>query len=351
MANKFVEKKQSKYRNQAENMTKRRFEKDTNVESMNSFEIHRLIHELHVHQIELELQNEELLKTHLELMESRDKYAELFDFAPVGYFTFDENAEIIEVNLAGSTLTGIERNKLISKNFRQFIFREDQDIFYLFWKRLFETKDPQSCEIRLIRGDGTVIDVKVGCELIENRTGKIARCRGIVSDISARKFNERERKELLEKTQEVSALKSDIILWVSHELKTPLVPILGGTAFILAQVEKGRPLENIVDLDLIKTLWRNAKRLERLVNQFLDIGRIEKDRFKLEPVEMDVGKLLSEAIQSVDFMREEKNITIECLGEKCSLFIDPMRLELVFINILTNAIKYSPENTKIRVEM
>ena len=161
MANKFVEKKQSKYRNQAENMTKRRFEKDTNVESMNSFEIHRLIHELHVHQIELELQNEELLKTHLELMESRDKYAELFDFAPVGYFTFDENAEIIEVNLAGSTLTGIERNKLISKNFRQFIFREDQDIFYLFWKRLFETKDPQSCEIRLIRGDGTVIDVKV----------------------------------------------------------------------------------------------------------------------------------------------------------------------------------------------
>ena len=80
-----------------------------------------LIHELQVHQIELEMQNEELRRAQKELEESRDRYSDLYDFAPVGYFSFDKNGLIIEVNLTGAKKLGVERNFLIKKPFSLFI--------------------------------------------------------------------------------------------------------------------------------------------------------------------------------------------------------------------------------------
>ena len=88
-----------------------------------------VIHELQVHQIELEMQNEELRKAQLALEESRQRYADLYDFAPVGYFTFTPEALIKEVNLTGATLLGMARQKLINRRFRWFIAPSDFDLW------------------------------------------------------------------------------------------------------------------------------------------------------------------------------------------------------------------------------
>ena len=86
-----------------------------------------LLHELQVHQIELEMQNEELRRTQLDMEESRDRYADLYDFAPIGYFTFTREALIKEVNLTGSVLLGQDRQKLINARFRRMVAIKEQD--------------------------------------------------------------------------------------------------------------------------------------------------------------------------------------------------------------------------------
>jgi len=93
-------------------------------------EVRKLVHELRTHQLELEMQNEELRRTQMELAESRDRYIELYDFAPVGYFTLDEKTLIRQVNLTGAYLLGVQRSKLINRKFSDFISPEFQDDFY-----------------------------------------------------------------------------------------------------------------------------------------------------------------------------------------------------------------------------
>jgi len=84
------------------------------VSGVGTEEAQKLVHELEMHQIELEMQNDELLSTQRKLVESLDNYHELYDFAPVGYFTLDEKARIWQVNLRGADLLGIQRSELIN---------------------------------------------------------------------------------------------------------------------------------------------------------------------------------------------------------------------------------------------
>ncbi len=105
-------------------------------------------------QVELEMQNDELRRAQEELEAARDGYAELYNFAPVGYFTVDEQGTILEANLAGAALLGVHRDDLIGQSLFRFIARDDQDVFYLHRKRVLETGITQSCEIGMVRRDG-----------------------------------------------------------------------------------------------------------------------------------------------------------------------------------------------------
>ncbi len=93
----------------------------TDIKNMSSADIEKLVHELQIHQIELQIQNDELRRIEQELTESREKYSDLYDFAPVGYVTCDSQGKILEVNLTACSLLGVERHKLLHKPFHPFV--------------------------------------------------------------------------------------------------------------------------------------------------------------------------------------------------------------------------------------
>ena len=167
-----------------------------------SAETRRLIHELNVHQIELEMQNEELQRTHLELDELQARYFDLYNLAPVGYCTIGDKGVIQEANLTAANLLGISPRDLNKQSFSRFVQNDDQDIYYLFKKQLFETSNAQTCEVRLIRQDGTSFWAQLEATISLDEHGKAA-SRVVLSNISNRKRDADELKEMHHQNQEI----------------------------------------------------------------------------------------------------------------------------------------------------
>ena len=164
-------------------------------------DMERLIHELEVHQIELEMQNDELRRVQQKLQESRDKYSDLYDFAPVGYLTVDENVLIIEANLTVASLLGVERSRLIGKPLSHFIAKDDQDVYYLHRKQVLETRIQKACELRMMKEDGAEFYAELESIAIDDSEGDFSRSRTVLIDITERKRSEEILHDSLEESQ------------------------------------------------------------------------------------------------------------------------------------------------------
>ena len=158
-------------------------------ETLSPKAIRQTLHELRAHQIELEMQNEELRRAQLELDALRARYFDLYDLAPVGYCTVSERALIIEANLTAATLLGVARNALLKQAISRFIVSADQDIFYLHRKLLLESAEPRACELRMIRPDGAHFWARLQAIAALDVDGAGA-LRIVISDISERKISE-----------------------------------------------------------------------------------------------------------------------------------------------------------------
>jgi PAS domain S-box-containing protein len=170
--------------------------------------------ELHVHQVELELQNDELRRLQAKLEASRKRYFDLYDLAPVGYFTISEQGLILEANLTAAMLLGMTRNALVKRPFSSFIHPDDQDIYYWHRKQLFASGEPQSCELRLIPRDGGLIWVRMAATAaLDDADASV--CRAVVVDITQRKQGE---ESLRESEQEFRSLAEAMpqIVWVTR---------------------------------------------------------------------------------------------------------------------------------------
>jgi PAS domain S-box-containing protein len=124
-------------------------------------DLHKIVHELEVHQIELEMQNEELQAVRANLESLLEQYTDLYDFAPVGYYTLDRNGTILKANLTGANLVGMERSTLINRPFGFFVSPENRRAFKDFLKNVFENRSPQNCELAILNEDDEISFVHI----------------------------------------------------------------------------------------------------------------------------------------------------------------------------------------------
>jgi len=320
----------------------------------------KMLHELRVHQIELEMQNEELRRTQVELDVSRARYFDLYDLAPVSYYTVSEaTGLLLEANLAGATLLGLARAELVGKPITRFIVREDQDSYYRYRKQL-AASETQWCDLRMLKHDATPFWARLRATAASEPDGT-AVTRIIVVDISERKQLESDRRlldrELQERNTELenarriadraNLAKSNFLSGMSHELRTPLSAILGFAQLI----ESGTPPLTPGQTRNIDQILKAGWYLLELINQILDLALIESGKLSLSVEPVSLADIMLECQSMIESQAQSRDISVTFPRFEITRFIkaDRIRVKQVLINLLSNAIKYNRKQGTVLV--
>ncbi len=363
-----------------------------------------LLHELQVHQIELEMQNEELRRARSEVETALENYTDLYDFAPVGYVTLDSNGTIRAANLTCSNLVGVERSKLIGRRFVLLVANEARPSFAEFLEKVFSSRARERCEVALQNQGDSELSVQI--EGVAGASGE--ECRIVLIDISERKraeeaaqlekaavevlhqanievgmlLREKETTEALSrannKLEELSLAneaaealylakeaagkihmaneaalelrlakeladssartKNLFFANMSHELRTPLSGILGMLQVALREDLAPTPRQ------CVESALSQARSLLYILNDILDMSKIEAGKLAIEEKPFSLRKCLTEAVDllSSEISRKGLDFAVkvaETLPE--TVAGDHARLRQILINLIGNAVKFT----------
>jgi PAS domain S-box-containing protein len=313
------------------------------VDLMDVDEVRRVLHELQVHEVELEMQNEELRTTQQELERVKQKYVDLFDYAPIGYVSLDQQGVVQEANLTMANMLGKVRSQVRGKQLYDFVIESDKDLLFQCLRKAFRSMRETSTELRLITGRGDEIFVQIGCKPT-HRSTPVEYCRTSVLDITKRKdaeSKEKERTGELEKAKEeaeaANNAKSEFLANMSHEIRTPLSGVLG---LLELTLEHAMPAEIHENLELIRY---SAQSLNTIINDILDFSAIEARRLTIAPVEFSLRDEITRTSRMFENQARIKGLSfatdIKDVPE--SIIADQSRLRQILINLLSNAFKFT----------
>ena len=242
------------------------------------------LHELRVHQIELEMQNEELRRAQAELGAARARYFDLYDLAPVGYVTISEKGLIMEANLTAATLLGVARRELVRQPMSRFILQADHDPYYRFRKQLFETGIPQAEELRMVKPDGTKFWAKLEATAALDPAAISGLAAGgepvwrlVLSDVTVRKQTDADKTQLdklksqLQKADSLGRMAGA----VAHHFNNQLQVVLGSL-----ELAQGRlPADEGKLAELLSDATQAARRASEVGSQMLAYLGHTPDRF------------------------------------------------------------------------
>jgi PAS domain S-box-containing protein len=323
---------------------KLRSNEDANLETLSFEETQPLLHELRVHQIELEMQNIELRRIQQDLETTKASYIYLYELAPVGYLTVNERGVIQKANLAAALIFDMAREDLINKPITKLIIREDQTVFYLQRNKISDENEVQAWDMRLLRADGSSFWAHLQATPVHNGEYLVT-----FSDITERKQAEQnllESNRLLseEKVRAESAVnaKSQFLANMSHEIRTPMNAVLG-TAQILKMTDLTEEQQEYVD-----TIILSGRGLVQLLGDILVLSKIEAHSIKLEKSDFDLQTETAAAINILALHAREKGLElITQIGSDVPLYLkgDAMRLRQIIINLVGNAIKFTAKGS------
>ncbi|MFW6114051.1 MAG: sensor histidine kinase [Actinomycetota bacterium] len=301
--------------------------------------LNKVLDDLRIHQVELEMQNRELRKVQQELEESRNRYADLYDFAPVGYASLDGKGVIRDINLTGSTMLGVERGRLIGMPFAMHVWPEDRGWFIEHMRRCRQTDEKVSTELKLVAGKDSYIEVELSSVPHKSPFSDTVLYRTMMSDITERKLMEEELRRV---NEELKAFAHT----VSHDLQGTLTIIGGFSVAALAAHERGDSKEEVESLEhVIKGVRRAQEYIESLLGYAQAVHKEgTAPRAASEEILLGVLVDLEEQIR-------DKDAEVVIDDDLPHIRVDPIRLRQVFLNLIGNALRYLGDNDKPRIEI
>lgn len=264
--------------------------------------LNHVLHELHVHQIELEMQNEELRRNRDELALSRQRYFELYDLAPVGYCTLDASGKITEANLCLAQVLGGNRSDLLNRPLTSLIASADQDTYYRHRQAVEKDGRTETCEVRLARPDGSSLWVSISS--VHQQVNGEARTRVVIADRSRQKETEAELAAAKVRAEAASVAKTQFLANMSHELRTPLNGIILSVD-ILVDSEL-----NPEQRELSLMLQKSGHNLIAVINDILDFSKIEAGMMELETIAFSPEALLTEVNELMQLGARQKGLQL-----------------------------------------
>ncbi len=321
-------------RQKAEEQYKKKAEKRS--AKLSETEILKLVHELEVHQIELELQNEELQLAKSAQEDAFEKYIELYDFAPSGYVTISDSGLIEKINLTGSNMLGTDRSTLINKRFDLFISSETKQTFNFFFDKIFKSGLKKTCEVTLSKNGKITLYVELTGNVSED--GK--NCQIIINDLTVHKRAEEALVRAKELAETSDHLKSAFLANMSHELRTPLNSIIGFSGILLHGTAGALSPEQRKQISMI---LNSGRHLLSLISDLLDMSKIESGQMVVNYELFNIQNLIEDIIVTQGPLAMTKEITIkfEKTPGQGEIVSDRQWIYQALMNLLNNAVKFS----------
>ena len=303
-----------------------------------------LIHELLVHQVELEIQNEELRRAQQELLKSRDRFAELYEFAPIGYLTVNRDGVILDANMTLARMLRMERRYLTGKPFTLFMTPRSHETFFRHRQAVLDGDGGiRSCELSMKAKSGERFDAKLISFAVpepdaDDPEPSLLRC--ALTDVTEEKRTEeallRTHQALQEKAEELETLNAELSQYafvVSHDLKAPLRAIQNYVRFLqedLGEELTGDPRRY---LDGLKSAVDEAN---ALISDLLELSRIDRRSDDRERV--NIGDSIRDTLNAI---KPAAAVRVEMADDWPDVEANPVLLRQVLQNLITNAVKFN----------
>lgn len=271
-----------------------------------------------------------------QIKESETHFRQMADLMPDKVINTDAKGNLIYLNKNWLEFTGSSAEELKSKGLLPYIHESDKEEYSNRWKNSLKSGTGIEIEVRFLDKNGKYHWHLKRAEPVWDENGEIKLWIGTCTGIQKLK-EEEERKEAFLKM-------------VSHELKTPVTSIKGYAQLLLGMLNKSKGATPTAFEPSLKRIDYQVTRLTRLIAEMLDLTRLEENKLQLQKEKFDLNKLIDETVQDISYTNTTHNITLSH-DFHCEVYGDRDRIGQVLINLLTNAIKYSPENQEIQLKV
>jgi len=288
-------------------------------------------------------------KTEKALKESEEKYRSLYENSPNAVVLSDKNGLILDMNSSAERILGYNRNEMIGRNYIDFnIVTYDQiSTIKRMYKNLLNGNKSKSIELQIKSKNGNISWISFQSSMIKIEKEIIIE--SICQDITSKKKVENLIIEENKRLIELNKIKSEFISRASHELKTPITSIYGGSQILLDLYKDKMCLDAIEFIELIN---RGGKRLKLLVDNLLDASRIDSNKLRLNLQSENLAQIIRDSTNEIRYLAYKRNLIIEQhLPETVTIVIDKIRIEQVITNLISNAVKNTPRKGIISLEL